>query len=497
MKRLLRFLFASLIFLSVLTYSQSPVIQSIIEQTNIDSLMYRVQELSGEVETIINGTPYTITTRNKFQPGNDMAANYIQQKLQSYGLMVYNQSFSSTGRNVYAVQQGSVYTNQYYIICAHYDDMPSGGLAPGADDNGSGTAAVLEAARIFTQFEPEYTIIYALWDEEEQGLVGSAYYALQAFNNGDSILGVINMDMIAYDSNDDNVAEIHTKPIANSVALANQMVSINSTYSIGATLNICNPGTTASDHASFWNRGYSAILLIESYFGGDFNAYYHTINDLMIHYNTEYYLKLSKLSFATVATLANMEEIVPVELVSFFATLNNNSILLEWTTASELNNKGFEIERSVDSKVFQQIGFVQGNGTTSESNNYTFSDNISLINSNILQYRLKQIDYDGTIEYSKVLNVEINSPVEFSLSQNYPNPFNPMTKIQFQLAKDSYTMLRVYDYLGREVSTVVNEFKPAGTYEYNFDASFLPSGTYFYTLNTNGFTFTKKMLLIK
>ena len=157
-------------------HSQLPVVQSVIDQTNIDSLTYFVKELSGEVQTIINGTPYTIVSRHWNNASNDKAADYIKEKLDSYGLVTYDQPFSSTGRNVYGVQLGSQYPNKQYIICAHYDDMPSGSVAPGADDNGSGTAAVLEAARIFTQYDSKYTIIYALWDEEERGLYGSAYY---------------------------------------------------------------------------------------------------------------------------------------------------------------------------------------------------------------------------------------------------------------------------------------------------------------------------------
>jgi acetylornithine deacetylase/succinyl-diaminopimelate desuccinylase-like protein len=193
MKKFLPFLLLSILLLQSISFSQSSLVQSIIDQANIDSLIFFVEELSGEVETNIGGTPYTILSRNKNQPGNDKAADYIQQKFESYGLEVTNQSFSSSGRNVYAVQQGTDYPNQKYIISAHYDDMPSGTIAPGADDNASGTASVLEAARIISQYVSEYTIIYALWDEEEQGLVGSDYYATQAAAAGDSILGVINL----------------------------------------------------------------------------------------------------------------------------------------------------------------------------------------------------------------------------------------------------------------------------------------------------------------
>ncbi|MCW9095163.1 MAG: M28 family peptidase, partial [Ignavibacteriaceae bacterium] len=211
MKKLLQIAIAFFVVQTV-SFSQNPFIQTIIDQTNIDSLSYFVQELSGEVQTIIGGSPYTILARSKYQPvANDKAADYIKQKLDNYGLATYDQQgWSSTGRNVYGVQLGSLYPNKKYIICAHYDDRPTGTIAPGADDNASGTAAVIEAARIFTQYNSKYTIIYALWDEEEDGLDGSAYYAQQAYNSGDSIMGVINLDMIAYDSNSDNISDLHT-----------------------------------------------------------------------------------------------------------------------------------------------------------------------------------------------------------------------------------------------------------------------------------------------
>ena len=130
MKKLILFFYFLFFLIPDTALSQSPVIQSIIDQTNIDSLTYFVKELSGEVQTIIGGTPYTILSRNKNQPGNDKAADYIQQKLEFYGLDVYNQSFSSTGRNVHAVQTGTDFPNRKYIISAHYDDMPYGTIAP-------------------------------------------------------------------------------------------------------------------------------------------------------------------------------------------------------------------------------------------------------------------------------------------------------------------------------------------------------------------------------
>ena len=319
-----KILLALILFLSIqsLNFSQTPVIQSIINQTNIDSLTYFVRELSGDVQTIIGGSPYTIVSRNKNQAGNDKAADYIKQKLNSYGLVTYDQWFSGTGRNVYGVQLGTLYPNKKYIVCAHYDDMPSGTTAPGADDNASGTAAVIEAARIFTQYDSKYTIIYGLWDEEEQGLIGSAYYAQQAFNSGDSIMGVINMDMISYDSNSDGQAEIHTRPIGSSISLKDNILQVNTLYGVGLTLSTINPGATWSDHASFWNRNFGAICLIE--LDGDFNAYYHTVNDKIQYFNMPYFLKMSKAALGTVATLAQLTDIVPVEMLTFTASVRNS-----------------------------------------------------------------------------------------------------------------------------------------------------------------------------
>ncbi|MDZ7625637.1 MAG: M28 family peptidase [Ignavibacteriaceae bacterium] len=425
-----------------------------------------------------------------------MAANYIKEKLASYGLVTYDQNFSSTGRNVYGVQLGTVYPNKKYIICAHYDDMPSGTTAPGADDNASGTAAVIEAARIFTQYNSKYTIIYALWDEEEQGLIGSAYYALQAFNSGDSIMGVINMDMIAYDSNNDNIADLHTRPVGTSIYLKDKMVEVNSLYSLGLTLDIKNPGSTYSDHASFWNRNYGAILLIED--RSDFNAYYHTVNDKIQYFNMTYFLKMSKASLGTVATLADLTDIVPVELLAFTASVRNSEIELLWSTATELNNMGFEIERSIDNQDnFITVGFVDGKGSSSEINYYSFTDHPQVSGVNQLYYRLKQVDFDGTFSYSDVVNVSYDVPAEFVLSQNYPNPFNPSTRINYFVPQESFVSVKVYDFLGREVMTLVNETRAVGSYEIVFDASNLPSGTYFYTMIAGNFSATKKMILIK
>jgi predicted outer membrane repeat protein len=196
---------------------------------------------------------------------------------------------------------------------------------------------------------------------------------------------------------------------------------------------------------------------------------------------------------------------IPVELTSFIASVNKNSVYLEWTTASEMNNMGFVIERQVGSRQYavgnwEEIGFIEGNGTTTETNHYAFMDNSLLPGK--YQYRLKQIDIDGTFEYTKVVEAEILIAKEFILSQNYPNPFNPSTTISWQSPAGSHQVLKVFDVLGNEVATLVNEYKPAGSYEVEFNIQSgegrdLTSGVYFYQLKAGEYVETKKLILLK
>jgi hypothetical protein len=779
-----------LFLFSFTVFPQNTLVQQIINSVRQDSLVYFVRELSGNISTNVNGQTVTIVSRHKNNSANELAKDYIKQKLQSYGITTTIQNFSSTGNNVLGTQLGTQYPNRKFIICAHYDDMPSGAIAPGADDNASGTAAVIEAARILSQYSFPYTIVYALWDEEEQGLVGSNYYATQARNVNDSIMGVINMDMIAYDTNNDGIVNVHNRAVANSVELYQKMTEVNSQYGINLTIVSYNPGSTYSDHASFWSKNYGAILLIED--DNDFNAYYHTTNDLVQYFNQPYFTKSAKLAIGTFATLAlnlNLEinhtpiasmtqsqpvtttaqivtglsvgtgisaprlyyrvsngggfgsfneitgtnttgdnysftipaiplgsivqyylaaqdanstivktlpaggggfnppgnvppsssyqfyvapvttvlydeanninnwtsvsgwnttttkfvspptsftdspggtyppnatatltyniditlqnvlgaelefdtqwdiennwdygqvlvstnngttwtplagnytnlatgsfqppnqplydgtqttwvhekmnlaafvnqniklrfllrsdgsiqndgwyvdnikisvynTVIPVELTSFSAVVNENSVQLNWSTATETNNRGFEIQRSVIPKgvrnlVWEVAGYVKGNGTTTEPKNYSFVD--EGLTSGKYAYRLKQIDFDGTTEYSNEIEVEVLAPMEFALEQNYPNPFNPSTVISWQSPVGGHQTLKIYDILGNEVATLIDEYREAGRYKVEFNVAQvsrpeLSSGLYMYKLTAGNFSAIRKMMLIK
>jgi photosystem II stability/assembly factor-like uncharacterized protein len=189
---------------------------------------------------------------------------------------------------------------------------------------------------------------------------------------------------------------------------------------------------------------------------------------------------------------------VPVELSSFTINIVNNNIILNWSTSSELNNSGFEIERSRDKTDWEIIGFIEGNGTTTEINNYTFTDNLFENNSRKLFYRLKQIDFDGTFEYSHIIEIEVSSPAEFFLSQNYPNPFNPETNISYSIPEGTNVNIKLYDVTGREIKVLVNEKKQSGFYTIKLTSTELSSGIYFYRLTTsNGYTAVKKLTVLK
>jgi photosystem II stability/assembly factor-like uncharacterized protein len=191
-----------------------------------------------------------------------------------------------------------------------------------------------------------------------------------------------------------------------------------------------------------------------------------------------------------------ISEPVPVELTSFTAKVGDSGVLLNWLTKTETNNKGFEIQKNIKGHSnWQDIGFVQGSGTTTEQHSYSYKDK-NLPAGNYL-YRLKQIDYDGSFKYSNQVEVVIGSPGTFSLSQNYPNPFNPTTNINYQLKEKGHVNLKVYDVLGKEVANLINETQNAGQYTVTFNGSNLPSGIYIYSLRVNNFMRNKKMTLIK
>jgi len=191
---------------------------------------------------------------------------------------------------------------------------------------------------------------------------------------------------------------------------------------------------------------------------------------------------------------------LPVELASFTANVDAGSVLLKWTTASETNNLGFDVERSPDGTEFQKVGFVEGNGTTTIPQQYEFEDDISAPGT--YSYRLKQIDFDGAFEYSSIIEATIAGPQDFALEQNYPNPFNPETHIRYEVPVASKVTLAIYNLMGEKIRTLVDEEKPVGQHSVLWDSKDdygrnVGSGVYFYRMTADNFSKTMKLTLIK
>ncbi|HZW38597.1 MAG TPA: T9SS type A sorting domain-containing protein [Ignavibacteriaceae bacterium] len=187
--------------------------------------------------------------------------------------------------------------------------------------------------------------------------------------------------------------------------------------------------------------------------------------------------------------------VLPVELSSFTAITNNDDVELLWSTATETNNKGFEVQRKSGSNDWTTLSFIEGRGTSTQKNNYSFLD--KRLSEGKYSFRLKQTDFNGQFEYSNTIEVEVGEPSEFTLSQNYPNPFNPTTSIKYSVPFENKVSIKVFDVMGKEIMSLVNEVKPVGNYEVQFDASSFSAGTYFYQMTSGNFVSTKKLILIK
>lgn len=187
---------------------------------------------------------------------------------------------------------------------------------------------------------------------------------------------------------------------------------------------------------------------------------------------------------------------VPVELTSFAGSVNNlGQVVLNWQTASELNNHMFEIERRTETSEFRTVGFVEGHGTTTQQNSYSYIDKTA--EQGVNYYRLKQVDFNGTYSYSDIVEIDVVGPLTFDLAQNYPNPFNPSTNIKYSVPEAGNIRLSVYNLVGEEVAVLVDGFSQAGFYEVTFDASNLSTGVYLYKLQSANSVQTKKMMLLK
>lgn len=273
---------------------------SFMAQFNTDSLVKTVRELSGEDSVIINGTKTIIKNRAAYL-GFNLTENYLKERLAKYNLVVETYKYSINGLNIFGIQKGTKYPDEAYIVGAHHDAVTT----YCADDNASGVAAVMETARILSKIGLDYSVIYAFWDEEEAGLWGSTYHAKQAKANGQTFKGIVNMDMIGYDSNNDRKIDIHVNQYPSSVSLGDSVINIINRYHLNLDPQIINPGTDRGDHYAYWKQGiYNAIAYGERIFTDDPNPAYHSENDRINLFNIPYFAEISKMTVGLIAALA-------------------------------------------------------------------------------------------------------------------------------------------------------------------------------------------------
>jgi len=333
-------LFLGLFLVSFGTNAQQSECLTAIGLVQQDSLFRFVRILTGREAVIVSGQPEMISSRYAYHPDNDVAANYLKEACSGYGFSIQDIPFSSTGRNIIAYKNGTLNDKQAYILCAHYDCVGSSN-APfqGADDNASGAAALLEAARVLTNTNFPYTIVLAFWDEEEEGLIGSMAFAPDGPLGYWDVAGVVNMDMIAWDGNNDSLAMIHAMPVASSAGLALKMAELNMRYRTGLQTVIQNPGETNTDQQSFWLKGATAVGLTEDY-ENDFNPHWHQWGDSLENMHLPYFTKMSKLAIAAICDLGKTGKVTGLGTItaqSFIIYPNPVSTVLTVQTNQHLS----------------------------------------------------------------------------------------------------------------------------------------------------------------
>lgn len=279
-------------------------------------------------------------------------------------------------------------------------------------------------------------------------------------------------------------------PVTDNASVIANQISNNTGEDVAYIYSDESSSFTAGWHS--YQMGNSAIPDLQDALGQGFFAVGIYDRDV----STTYYINFDGWNQTNPPYLiVSYEYIVPVELSAFTAIAKDGDVVLNWLTATETNNRGFEIERKALNGEYQKAGYIAGSGTSTEQRSYTFVDKEP--GSGNLIYRLKQIDFSGSFSYSKEVEVNVTSPLKYALEQNYPNPFNPHTIIKYSIPDDGLVKLKVYNLLGQEVTSLVNCVQKAGRYEAVFDATSIASGVYYYRIETTKFSSVKKMMVLK
>lgn len=290
------------------TLTPDPLVVEMLAQVQPSAVYAYTGSLSGEWPALVDNAPYTLTSRftNSGLPVQK-ATQYVYEHLQALGLSPAFHAWVGNGyngRNVVGTITGTTHPDEIVLLTAHLDDMPWSGAAPGADDNASGSVGVLIAADILSEYRFERTVRFVFFTGEEQGLWGSRQYATEVYGESDNIVAVCNLDMIAWDSVDGPVLRLHIRPPPEAdLGIAEVFTNVVSAYDLNLEPVIDADSLWASDHSSFWIRGYPAILAIEDN-QNDFNPYYHTSSDRLSHLNLVYFNDFVKAAVGTAAHLA-------------------------------------------------------------------------------------------------------------------------------------------------------------------------------------------------
>ena len=304
------------------TIQANPLIEEMIDQVTTETLYQYAGDLTGEWPTTIGGAPYTITNRHTDRGVPiQMATQYVYEHFSSFGLEAsYHEWKNSTNPNVIGTIHGLSRPSDIVLLTAHLDNMPNAEIAPGADDNASGTAAVMAAAAILSQYQWDCTLRFVAFTGEEQGLHGSFAYASLSRQMGEQIMGVLNLDMIGYNSQakPEPVMDLHARStITESYTIAEIFTQVVVTYGINLTPNIKANDFLGnySDNKSFWDFDYPAVLAIED--RNDTTSNYHSVNDRLSTLNMEYFADITRAAVGTMAHMGCLRLEAPLYLLYF------------------------------------------------------------------------------------------------------------------------------------------------------------------------------------
>jgi hypothetical protein len=345
--------------------SWSPVIQAMLDQVEQSQVYSLTGGLSGEWPVMIDGQPYTITTRHALS-GEPIqkSTRYLYEHYLNLGLETSLHDFYFSGKklsNVIAQKTGTVFPERIFMITSHFDDVPINPPAPGADDDASGTVGVMLAASILSQYEFGCTLRFVNFNAEEYGMIGSEDYAHQAYCNEEDIRGVVNLDMIAWNTPQSAPEmDLHAlETIPESALIASIFKNSVSTYSLGITATDADPVTSRSDHASFWEYGIPAILVSEDL--DDFNPNYHSADDTLDNLqDLDYFTDMIK---ASIGTLAQMGCLVENGWGTIRGVVTDKSTALPVTNTSiSLHNPewGYTFKTRTDQNGTYQISALDG-----------------------------------------------------------------------------------------------------------------------------------------